>query len=98
MSEKCQPNPIDDAALERIIQGVVDGLRPMVDRPPKRFLTVNDAADRSGLSAESVRRLLSTGKLTALRPVRGRVLIDVNEFDSLILTSDSRPRNGRGIR
>lgn len=90
---------LNDAALEKIIQGVIDGLRPMMDRPPKRFLTVKDAAFRAGeLSEESIRRMLSAGKLTALRPVPGRILIDVNELDSVIIASDSRPRKGRGIR
>jgi hypothetical protein len=35
-----------------------------------RFLTVDGAADHVSLSAESIRRLLSSGKLQADRPIK----------------------------
>jgi hypothetical protein len=81
-----------------IAEMVAKELRGLVDRRQQRFLTIEDAAIRSGLSQESIRRLLSSGKLTPLRPVRGRIVIDVNQLDSLILSSDSRPRKGRGLK
>jgi excisionase family DNA binding protein len=62
-----------------------------------RWLTVEAAADYAGLSTESVRRLLAGGKLTAHRPVRGRILIDRRELDSLIESSTANPRSGRGL-
>ena len=63
----------------------------------QRFMGVNDAAAYSGLSEKSIRRLVASGKITGLRPVRGRVLIDRLELDSLILSADSKPRVGRGL-
>jgi excisionase family DNA binding protein len=64
----------------------------------RRFLTVADAAVYTGLSQESIRRLLARGRLHALRPVRGRVLIDRHELEALVLTSTATPRTGRGRR
>jgi excisionase family DNA binding protein len=63
-----------------------------------RFLTVQDTAVYTSLSPASVRRMLATGKLTALRPVKGRVVIDRQQLDSVVLSSDFRPRKGRGLR
>jgi excisionase family DNA binding protein len=61
-----------------------------------RFMTVIRAAEYANLSEESVRRLLASGKLTALRPIRGRILIDRNQLESLVLTATATPRTGRG--
>ena len=69
-----------------------------VNVTPPRFFTVKGAANYSGLSEASIRRELSKGKLTALRPVKGRVLLDRIELENVIRTSDFRPRTGRGIR
>jgi len=63
-----------------------------------RFLSVNGAAQYSGLSTKSIRRLIALGRITALHPVRGRVVIDRNELDSFILASGNSPRGGRGRR
>jgi excisionase family DNA binding protein len=63
-----------------------------------RFLTVGGAAAYSGLSDKSIRRLISRGDLVAYRPVRGRLLIDRQQLDALILGSTARVRIGRGIR
>jgi excisionase family DNA binding protein len=62
------------------------------------WLSVHDAAIYSGLSMKTIRRLLASGKLTAHRPVRGRILICRNELDSLIRSSTQQLRRGRGIR
>jgi hypothetical protein len=62
----------------------------------RRFLSVAAASEYSSLSAKSIRRLLAAGKLTTLRPVRGRVVIDRNELDALVLGSGVTVRQGRG--
>lgn len=62
----------------------------------KGFLTIKNAAKYSDLSEETVRRLLSSGKLTALRPVKGRILVDRLELEAYIRTCTSTPRTGRG--
>ena len=64
----------------------------------KRFFTVKNAAAYSDLSEESIRRLLTSGQLTKLRPVRGRIVIDRKELDAYILASTSSLRKGRGIK
>jgi excisionase family DNA binding protein len=73
-------------------------LAARLDAPAPRFLTVDSAARHCDVSADTIRRLLSSGKLTALRPVKGRIVIDRNELDDVVLSSNSRPRRGRGIR
>jgi excisionase family DNA binding protein len=62
------------------------------------WLTVDGSATYASLSTKSIRRLISSGKLTAHRPVRGRVLIDRDELDSVIRSSTQQLRRGRGIR
>jgi hypothetical protein len=62
-----------------------------------RFLNVDEAARHTGISVESVRRMLDSGKLTPLRPVKGRIVIDRGQLDSVVLNSDARPRTGRGL-
>ncbi|MBY0587218.1 helix-turn-helix domain-containing protein [bacterium] len=64
----------------------------------RRWATIPQAAEYTGLSPTSVRRLISGGHLTAHRPVKGRVLIDLRELDGLIESSTSTPRRRRGIR
>jgi excisionase family DNA binding protein len=76
----------------------LDSVLERMAAPPQRFLTVDDTATYTGLSVESVRKLLAGGKLRALRPVKGRIVIDRNEIDSLVLSSDAQPRVGRGIK
>ncbi|MHC4399219.1 MAG: excisionase family DNA-binding protein [Planctomycetota bacterium] len=72
----------------------------LLDRtgPSQRFMSIRTAAAYSDLSQDSIRRLLERGDLTAHRPVRGRVLIDRQELDGVILGATARPRKGRGIR
>ena len=69
----------------------LDAVLARVDSPAPRFLTVDGAADYCSLSAESIRRLLSNGKLQPHRPVKGRILIDRVELETLVLTSTQRP-------
>lgn len=65
-------------------------------RVDQRFFGVIGAAAYTDLSAKSIRRLLAAGKITGLRPIRGRVLIDRLQLDELILGADSNTRGGRG--
>ena len=77
----------------------LDQIAEQLNQPPQRFLGVDDAAVYTGLSAESIRRALSAGKLMAHRPVRGRVLLDIRELESWVTASAGRRiRNGRGMR
>jgi excisionase family DNA binding protein len=93
--------PTADAALDldalavRVADRVAERLAAGA---AQRYLTVRAAAAYSSLSEDSIRSLLVSGKLTALRPVAGRVLIDRRELDALLLSSTGRPRRGRGIR
>ena len=64
--------------------------------PVKRFLSVKNAALYCDLSEESLRRLCKQGKLTELRPVGGRIIIDRMELDAFILSCSETPRKGRG--
>jgi excisionase family DNA binding protein len=87
--------PIDLTALaKQIADKVADRL---AGAPAKRFLSVDEASDYTSLSTDSVRSLLSSGKLTALRPVPGRILIDKKELDALMLASTHCPRKRRGV-
>ncbi len=54
--------------------------------PAKRFLGIDEAAAYSGLSTKSLRRLIGSGKLTALKPV-GKILLDIRQLDQVILGS-----------
>ena len=63
-----------------------------------RFLAIDGAAAYTSLSPESIRRLIETGRLTALRPIPGRVLIDRLELDALVTSSTKCLQKGRGIR
>ena len=61
-----------------------------------RWLTIATAAVYCDLSEDSIRRLISSGKLAGHRPVKGRVLIDRGELDSFVSTATTVPRKGRG--
>jgi excisionase family DNA binding protein len=93
------PIPLDVDALagavaHKLADQLADRLAAMLAR---RFLSVSDAAQYAGVSADSIRSLISSGKLTALRPVPGRIVIDRREIDSLLASSTKRPRRGRGV-
>jgi excisionase family DNA binding protein len=61
-----------------------------------RWLSVADAATHAALSVRSIRQLLAAGKLTAHRPVRGKIVIDRVQLDNYISSSTAAPRKGRG--
>ena len=63
-----------------------------------RFLSVRRAAAYASLSEVSIRRLLDSGKLTSLRPGRGKILIDRIQLDAVVVSATAVPRMGRGIR
>ena len=63
-----------------------------------RFLSVDRAAEYCSMSTASIRRLIAGGKLTPLRPVKGRIVVDRMALESFILSSSQKPRKGRGIR
>lgn len=88
----------NDINTESLAQAIIEHIESKLTTPSQRFFGVADAAKYAGLSEDSVRSLISAGKLTGLRPVGGRVLIDKQELDSLILTSTKRPPRGRGVR
>jgi excisionase family DNA binding protein len=53
-----------------------------------RFVSLGGAARRSSLSVRTLRRLIRSGRLTALRPTGGvKVLIDVQQLDAMIRES-----------
>lgn len=64
--------------------------------PAPAYFTVRQAAVYTSLSQESIRQLIERRDLTALRPVRGRILIAKRELDDLVLGSTRRPVNSRG--
>jgi hypothetical protein len=66
--------------------------------PRKRFRSVKGAGAHYDLSEDSIRRLVERGELVAYRPVPGRILIDCEQLEALILGSTRRPVSGRGIR
>jgi hypothetical protein len=61
-----------------------------------RFIGMDAAAHRTGVSVASIRRLIQTGRLKGYRPAAGRIVVDVRELDTVVLTSSKRPRAGRG--
>lgn len=87
--------PEETASLNELL----DLLKSQANKVPlnaKGFLTLKHAAEYSDLSVESLRRLCESGKLTALRPVKGRILIEREELDAYIRSCDRTPRTGRG--
>ena len=62
----------------------------------QRFFSVRQAAEFTGLSTDSIRHMLTGGRLTPLRPVAGRVVIDKKELENVILASTGRPARRRG--
>jgi excisionase family DNA binding protein len=54
--------------------------------PARRWISIAQAIEYSGLSESTIRRLLDAGRLTRHKPVR-RVLVDASELDALIVGS-----------
>ncbi len=62
-----------------------------------RWLSVRTAALYAGQIDEgSIRRLISAGKLTAHRILKGRIAVDRLELDALAEAATTTPRLGRG--
>ena len=57
------------------------------NRTAKRYATVAEVADYTGLSEGTIRNLLSTRELTAFRPVAGRVVLDLREVERFVRDS-----------
>ncbi|PQO40376.1 DNA-binding protein [Bremerella cremea] len=93
-----KPVTSEASEVHQILVDMQATLRQLMSREsvPQRFLTISSAARFTDLSEESIRRLIASRKLTAHRPVRGRVLIDRLELESLIRGSVKTPRRGRG--
>jgi excisionase family DNA binding protein len=87
-----------ELVLERLADVVADRVVKKLAGGVARYTTVAGAANYSGLSQDSIRSLISRRRLTAYRPVPGRVLVDRRQLDALILSSTGTPRRGRGIR
>ncbi|NQU20951.1 MAG: helix-turn-helix domain-containing protein [Candidatus Nealsonbacteria bacterium] len=88
------PEPITLAT----IAAKLDALLASRAAPPQRYLGVKASATYSDLSEDTIRRLVERGDLTAHRPVKGKVLIDKQQLDRLILGSTRVPQRGRGRR
>lgn len=86
-----------ESRLERIEQ-LLAQLGDQVAVGTPRWLGVSAAATYAGLGEKTIRQLLSCGKLTAHRPVRGRIVIDRHELDGLITNATNDIRGGRGSR
>jgi excisionase family DNA binding protein len=91
-----EPSPIDPEALAAVVASRL--AERLAELSAKRYFSVLEAATYTGLSSDSVRSLLASGKLTGLRPVPGRVLIDRKEIDALMRSASRPPSRGRGIR
>ena len=87
--------PLDfDAMVDAIVGRLAERV---AESASQRYFSVQRAATYTDLSVDSIRSLLASGKLTALRPVAGRVVIDKRELDALLQSSTKRPRGGRGV-
>ena len=62
-----------------------------------RYLSISRAAAFCSLSVSTIRNLLQRGKLRALRPVAGRVVIDRTELEKFVNQSTAVPLVRRGI-
>jgi hypothetical protein len=87
-----------EAITLEILAQRIDTVLAQISAPLPRFFSVKHAAVYIDSSEDSIRGLIAANKLTPLRAIRGKILLDKNELDALILGSDQRPRKGRGIR
>jgi len=89
---------MDGTAEQRLIEisASLELLTRRLSEPGARFLSVKAAAAYASLSADSVRRLIQSGKLNGYKPVSGKVLVDRRELEACILASTGRVRHGRG--
>jgi excisionase family DNA binding protein len=61
-----------DRKLDALLAGTVEGTR---------YYSVGQAATYTGLSRDSIRKLIDKGAIQALRPVPARIVIDKLELD-----------------
>jgi excisionase family DNA binding protein len=85
-----------DLDLDALADALAARLAERLPAVPPRYLSVPEAARYASLSADSIRAMLAAGKLTALRPVPGRVVIDRRELDAAVLASTRKPARCRG--
>lgn len=74
----------------------IDWLAARLDAPAKRFLSVEEAAEFTSLSATSIRQAIAGGHLTPHRPVSGRVVLDREQLIAWVLAPRTLQRSGRG--
>ena len=75
-------------------------LRQLVDDQGTRWpewMGIATAARYSDLSEASIRRLISSGKITAHRILRGKISIERRELDDVIRIATGSIRVGRGL-
>lgn len=94
MTESSPPIPETLAVSVADLDALVSRLLTRSDR---RYMTIPTAAIYTDLSEESIRRLLSSGKLHGYRPVKGRILVDRVELDAVVKGATAEPRKGRGL-
>lgn len=61
-----------------------------------KYVSVKDAAVRSGCSENLLRRWIDSGQLIAYRPTPDKILISVEELDSRISAAANAPGGNRG--
>lgn len=87
----------DDPTLADVIERL-DAIAERLEAGPTRYLSIIAAATYADVSDDTIRRALSRGDLTTLRPARGRVVIDRLEIDSWLRgTAGRQLRRGRGL-
>jgi excisionase family DNA binding protein len=83
--------------LDNVVEQLAEKLAvQLAEQPLRRYLTVRQAADYSSICEDSIRSMIAAGRLTALRPVPGRIVIDRLQLDAVIQASTNQPRRGRG--
>ena len=90
------PQTLDSEPSLATLTAKLDELVERLDQPPQRFFRKKQAAAYCGISVDSIDKLLSGGKLTALRPVGGVVVVDRQQLDAFVSNSTAQPRKGRG--
>jgi len=89
----------DRDALAAVLAAIGQKLDVLLERagsPPQRFLSLASAARYADLGERTLRRMIAAGELGVYRPARGKLLIDRDQLDRLILGSTRQPRTGRG--
>lgn len=89
--------PVEDLnkGLSAIVRKL-DELLELARRTNRRFVSIPDAAAHTGLSTTSIRRLIASGKLSPLRPVRGKIVLDLRQLESVVSNAREVPKTSRG--